>query len=157
MKLDVAQIEGFAIKLLDGTAKVYPPAAPLIALIEGIVEVADEYGIIPHELPAAQVMEMAAHGAADRASLLTEYRAHHPTPVGVDPFAGRVCRACKAPILASNVAIADQCPCNSGRGINHGIVAPEVCTCAVCDPDQTGSSRVILKSSPIVAKGLGQQ
>ncbi len=90
MKVDVAQIEGFAIKLLDGTAKVYPPAAPLVVLIEGILQVADEYGIIPHEMPAAQAREMAAHGAADRASAVTSYRAHHPEGGQPVPYQDRV-------------------------------------------------------------------
>jgi hypothetical protein len=37
--------------------------------------------------------------------------------------------------------VADGCPCNSGRGVNHGLVPADVCTCLVCDPAQTGSSR----------------
>ena len=37
---------------------------------------------------------------------------------------------------------ADGCPCNSRRGINHGLVARDVCTCDVCDPSQSGCSRV---------------
>jgi len=37
--------------------------------------------------------------------------------------------------------IADGCPCNSMRGINHGIVPARTCTCVVCDPAQTGSVR----------------
>lgn len=46
-----------------------------------------------------------------------------------------------APLLLENAAVADGCPCNSPRGINHGIVPKETCTCAACDPEQTGASR----------------
>jgi len=75
MKVDVKQVEGFAVKLLDGTAKVFPVTAPIVVLIEGILELADEYGIIPHELPAEQVAAMAAGLAALRASAITSDRA----------------------------------------------------------------------------------
>jgi len=37
--------------------------------------------------------------------------------------------------------MADGCRCNGPRGINHGLVPVDVCTCVECDPDQTGSSR----------------
>lgn len=49
------------------------------------------------------------------------------------------CRACGKPILTDRVA--DGCPCNSPRGVNHGIVPAYVCTCPECDPAQTGSVR----------------
>lgn len=53
------------------------------------------------------------------------------------------CRGCgKALILPANQVIADGCPCNSPRGINHGFVPKDVCTCSECDPDKTGSSRM---------------
>lgn len=51
------------------------------------------------------------------------------------------CRACGQPLLPINIRIADCCPCNSGRGINHGLVPKETCTCVECDPEQTGSTR----------------
>jgi hypothetical protein len=51
------------------------------------------------------------------------------------------CRACGKPLLPENVRIADGCPCNSARGVNHGLVAKDTCTCTVCDPEQTGSTR----------------
>lgn len=50
------------------------------------------------------------------------------------------CRACGKPIM-SNSGIADGCPCNSSRGINHGLVPTSVCTCKECDPAETGSVR----------------
>lgn len=50
-----------------------------------------------------------------------------------------MCRACGQPIRDDRVA--DGCPCNSPRGVNHGIVPAYVCTCPECDPRQTGSVR----------------
>ena len=49
------------------------------------------------------------------------------------------CRACGKPV--ENDRIADGCPCNSPRGVNHGLVPAYVCTCPECDPEQTGSVR----------------
>lgn len=54
-----------------------------------------------------------------------------------------VCRGCGKPLVPANYRIADGCPCNNGRGINHGIVATTTCTCKECDPAQTGSTRPI--------------
>jgi hypothetical protein len=51
------------------------------------------------------------------------------------------CRACGKPLFPENRRIADGCPCNSGRGINHGLVATNTCTCSACDPAQTGGTR----------------
>lgn len=56
------------------------------------------------------------------------------------------CQGCGKPLLESydgvpSDRICDGCPCNHGRGINHGIVPTYVCTCDVCDPAQTGSVR----------------
>ena len=51
------------------------------------------------------------------------------------------CRGCGNWLEFKNLSIADGCPCNSLRGINHGIVLKVVCTCDVCDPDSTGTSR----------------
>lgn len=64
-----------------------------------------------------------------------------PEPAGSSRYVA--CRGCGQP-LASDLAaqrIADGCPCNSHRGINHGLVPVHVCTCATCDPEQTGSAR----------------
>lgn len=52
------------------------------------------------------------------------------------------CRACGAALLPEQRRICDGCPCNSPRGINHGLVAKNTCTCVVCDPEQTGSTRI---------------
>lgn len=51
------------------------------------------------------------------------------------------CQNCRRPLLHENRLIADGCPCNSGRGINHGLVASHTCTCKECDPAQTGGAR----------------
>ncbi len=52
------------------------------------------------------------------------------------------CKACGKPLLPENFAgIADGCPCNSPRGVNHGIVPRNTCTCSICDPEQTGAVR----------------
>jgi hypothetical protein len=51
------------------------------------------------------------------------------------------CRGCGSPLLPENRTLADGCPCNSARGVNHGIVHAAVCTCPACDPKQSGASR----------------
>ncbi len=54
-----------------------------------------------------------------------------------------LCRGCGAPLrLPENQRIADGCPCNSARGVNHGLVRKNTCTCIECDPEQTGSVRL---------------
>jgi hypothetical protein len=54
-----------------------------------------------------------------------------------------VCRGCGATRLLdeTSLSIADGCPCNSPRGVNHGLVPKNTCTCLECDPEQTGSTR----------------
>jgi hypothetical protein len=51
------------------------------------------------------------------------------------------CRYCGRALLPENRWIADCCSCNAPRGINHGLVPKNTCTCDVCDPAQTGSTR----------------
>jgi hypothetical protein len=51
------------------------------------------------------------------------------------------CSGCGKPLLAENFWIADGCPCYAPRGINHGRVPKDTCTCVECDPAQTGSTR----------------
>ena len=53
----------------------------------------------------------------------------------------KVCRGCGKKLEDSNRTLADGCPCNTPRGVNHGLVDPLVCTCGVCDPKETGASR----------------
>jgi hypothetical protein len=52
-----------------------------------------------------------------------------------------LCKGCNKPLDGRDYRIADGCPCNSARGINHGLVPVNTCTCVVCDPEQTGSTR----------------
>lgn len=59
-----------------------------------------------------------------------------------DQISVPVCRGCGTPLSGINVGVADMCPCNNPRGINHGIVPHDVCTCPVCDPGESGSSRI---------------
>ena len=49
------------------------------------------------------------------------------------------CKACGLPL--GDYCVADGCSCNSPRGVNHGSVPTYVCTCSVCDPQQTGGVR----------------
>lgn len=63
------------------------------------------------------------------------------------PVWGGECRGCEKPLLKKNMNIADGCPCNAPRGVNHGHVPEETCTCPECDPRQTGSSRYVTKPS----------
>ena len=51
------------------------------------------------------------------------------------------CRGCGADLDEANRRIADGCACNSGRGVNHGLVPKNTCTCVACDPAKTGSTR----------------
>jgi len=52
-----------------------------------------------------------------------------------------LCRACGQPIQPEDRGLADGCPCNSPRGVNHGLVPTHVCTCPECDPAGTGAVR----------------
>lgn len=54
-----------------------------------------------------------------------------------------LCRGCGGMILPENRRVADGCPCNSARGVNHGLVPKNTCTCVTCDPAQTGSTRYL--------------
>lgn len=63
------------------------------------------------------------------------------------PRAGGECRGCRKPLLKANRTMADGCPCNSLRGVNHGLVPKDTCTCTVCDPEQTGSARRVTSSA----------
>lgn len=52
------------------------------------------------------------------------------------------CRSCGKTLVPLS-GIADGCPCNSPRGVNHGLVSEFVCTCIECDPAQIGSARQV--------------
>ncbi len=63
-----------------------------------------------------------------------------------------VCQGCGKPLLPENFAgVADGCPCNNPRGINHGLVPRDTCTCIECDPHQTGSARTPQADEPDMA------
>lgn len=67
--------ESIVVLLANGAALVYPPAAPLGPLLKGLADEANKLGIIPTEIPAAQLSAQAAGRAADRASAITSDRA----------------------------------------------------------------------------------
>ena len=52
------------------------------------------------------------------------------------------CRGCGGALLPEHRRAADGCPCNAPRGVNHGLVPKNTCTCEECDPAQTGSTRI---------------
>ena len=62
-------------------------------------------------------------------------------PTASAPGSPPRCRGCSRYLRALFTVLPDGCPCNSARGMNHGLVDPLVCTCAECDPAQTGASR----------------
>jgi hypothetical protein len=62
--------------------------------------------------------------------------------VSVFSMNAEMCRGCGEFLDFKNISMADGCPCNSPRGVNHGIVMKSVCTCSECDPEQTGGSRM---------------
>lgn len=55
------------------------------------------------------------------------------------------CRGCNFGLKKANRSAADGCSCNSPRGINHGRVPVNTCTCPNCDPAETGSARVSIR------------
>lgn len=79
-KAQLEGLEGIFIKLANGAAYFYPPAAPIAAALKELVDVAEEHGIVPTELPEGQLREIAAGMAAARASAITSDRARRRTP-----------------------------------------------------------------------------
>ncbi len=80
------------------------------------------------------------------------YRCGRPLPARALPGepAATPCRGCGKPLGTDRWAarLADGCPCNSPRGINHGLVDRKTCTCIECDPSESGSSRFVDERSP---------
>ncbi len=66
--------------VLEGAAVVLPVISPFVTILENLIEVAEEHGIIMTELPAEQVAAMAAGMAAARASAVTSFQAHAKKP-----------------------------------------------------------------------------
>lgn len=75
--MNAADIEGVALKLANGATVLFPEAAPFVAVLEMLLDVANEYGIVPHELPTEQAQAISAGMAAARASAVTSYRERH--------------------------------------------------------------------------------
>jgi len=71
----LAAIEGIIVTTAKGVSYFYPPATPLVTAIRGLIEAAEEHGIIPTELPEGQLAAIAAGMAAARASAITSDRA----------------------------------------------------------------------------------
>jgi len=76
----------------------------------------------------------------------TVYAQNHHAQEWADFLEGHLkdlkrCRGCDRFIMPKNYRIADGCPCNNPRGINHGLVPKNTCTCAECDPEKTGGTR----------------
>jgi len=67
-------IESIVITLASGVALAYPPAAPIVAALKGLVEAAEDHGIVPTELSAEQAASIAAGMAAARASAVTAFK-----------------------------------------------------------------------------------
>ncbi len=79
MTIDAGTIR-YVTLVLDGAAVVLPVIAPFVNILERLVEVAQEHGVIMTELPAAQAEAMAAGMAAARASAVTSFQAHAKKP-----------------------------------------------------------------------------
>lgn len=112
-----------------------------LALLERVAEAADAY--------AHEVNPMSQPHPKTWRPLLRALDALTAGAAGFDRFAPsgeaeteQRCIGCSALLLTANFdGIADGCPCNSSRGINHGLVPKHTCTCEECDPAQTGSVR----------------
>ena len=86
-------------------------------------------------------------GVRDIGVCVAEFGEHNPA-YALQRVAERVneldpinCRGCGKPLDPSIGRVADGCACNAPRGVNHGLVPTNICTCSVCDPAQTGSAR----------------
>lgn len=72
--MDAKTVKSIVFTAADGIAYVYPVAAPLVAVIEKIVNLLDDSGAFPQVLSAEQQTAMIAGMAAARASAVTSYR-----------------------------------------------------------------------------------
>jgi len=73
-QLDAA--ESIVVTLADGAAVIFPAAGPFVVILEKLLDVANEHGIVPVELSVEQRASIAAGMAAAKASAVTSYRAH---------------------------------------------------------------------------------
>jgi len=76
--MDAKQIKSIVFTAADGIAYVYPVAAPLVAVIEKIVNLLDDSGEFPQVLSAEQQTAMISGMAAARSSAVTSYTAKIP-------------------------------------------------------------------------------
>lgn len=75
--MDASQIQNLIFIGADTVARIYPVAAPIIAMVEDIITKLEAVGIIPIEVKGAspeQLAAMAAGMAAARSSAVTEYK-----------------------------------------------------------------------------------
>ncbi len=79
MTIDAGDVR-YVTLVLEGAAVVLPVIQPFVAILERLVEVAEEHGIIMTELPKAQAEAMASGMAAARASAVTSFQAHAKKP-----------------------------------------------------------------------------
>jgi len=79
-KEQLESIESIVFKLADGAAVVYPAIGPFVAILEKLLDVANEHGIVPVELSVEQRASIAAGMAAAKASAVMSYRAHEKKP-----------------------------------------------------------------------------
>lgn len=70
------QVESIVFLLADGAAVAFPAIGPFVAIAEKLLEAADQHGVVPVEISAAQRDAIAAGMAAARASAVTTDRAH---------------------------------------------------------------------------------
>jgi hypothetical protein len=83
---------------------------------------------------------MATHGCSYNRPGLYPWEESEGLPLpGAKPWV--LCKGCGCALLTTHRRVADGCPCNSPRGINHGLVPKNTCTCVICDPAQTGGTR----------------
>lgn len=92
----------------------------------------DDYSTSYSQCPACHGSGRVSDGRAERAEFIRVQCEIATRLCGT-------CRGCNRPI--SDDRLADGCPCNSPRGVNHGVVPAYVCTCPECDPAETGSVR----------------
>jgi len=76
----IEAIESITLSLAGGVAVIYPPSAPVVALVKGVLSFWHESGIqlgTPYELSAEQAAAIAAGLAAAKASAVTSYKENH--------------------------------------------------------------------------------
>lgn len=114
-------------------------AASLLLKIEEIKTLGVEYIKILHRTISRQDAELEDLRAKTETTATKPASDADTAPVKTYRIPS--CRGCGELINSKNYRVADGCPCNTPRGVNYGLVAKATCTCAECDPMQTGSTR----------------